>query len=103
MRPAVNQIEIHPYFTNDRARAFDREHEIANEAYSPIARGAVLTDPTVEAIGKQVGRTPAQVVLRWHIQRGDIVIPEIPEPGSRTRELRDLRFRVGRGRDGDDQ
>jgi 2,5-diketo-D-gluconate reductase A len=76
IRPAVNQIEIHPYLTNDETRAYDLENEIANEAYSPIAQGAVLNDPTIDAISRQVGRTPAQVVLRWHIQRGDIIIPK---------------------------
>ncbi|HET6534367.1 MAG TPA: aldo/keto reductase [Actinoplanes sp.] len=74
--PAVNQIEIHPYFTNDEFRAFNAEHGIANEAYSPIAQGAVLTDPVIEKIAGQAGKTPAQVVLRWHIQRGDIVFPK---------------------------
>jgi 2,5-diketo-D-gluconate reductase A len=76
IRPAVNQIEIHPYFTNEQIRAYDRDNEIANEAYSPIAQGEVLTDPTIEAIARQVGKTPAQVVLRWHIQRGDIIFPK---------------------------
>jgi 2,5-diketo-D-gluconate reductase A len=85
VRPAVNQIEIHPYLTNDQARAFHRENEIATEAYSPIAQNQVLTDPTVEAIARQVGRTPAQVVLRWHIQLGNVVIPKSKTP-SRVRE-----------------
>nr|WP_296075045.1 aldo/keto reductase [uncultured Actinoplanes sp.] len=85
VRPAVNQIEVHPYLTNDQTRAFDREHEIATEAYSPIAQNQVLTDPTVEAIARQVGRTPAQVVLRWHIQLGNVVIPKSKTP-SRVRE-----------------
>jgi 2,5-diketo-D-gluconate reductase A len=76
IRPAVNQIEIHPYFTNEQIRAYDRDNEIANEAYSPIAQGNVLTDPTIESIARQTGKTPAQVVLRWHIQRGDIIFPK---------------------------
>jgi 2,5-diketo-D-gluconate reductase A len=76
IRPAVNQIEIHPYFNNDETRAYDVDNEIANEAYSPIAQGAVLDDPAIVTIAGQVGRSPAQVVLRWHIQRGDIVIPK---------------------------
>jgi 2,5-diketo-D-gluconate reductase A len=76
IRPAVNQIEVHPYFTNDETRAYDLDQEIANEAYSPIAQGEVLQDPTIEAIAREVGRTPAQVVLRWHIQRGDIIFPK---------------------------
>ena len=85
VRPAVNQIEVHPYLTNDQTRAFDREHEIATEAYSPIAQNQVLTDPTVEAVARQVDRTPAQVVLRWHIQLGNVVIPKSKTP-SRVRE-----------------
>lgn len=76
IRPAVNQIEIHPYFTNDETRAYDTDQEIANEAYSPIAQGDVLEDPTIEAVAREVGKTPAQVVLRWHIQRGDIIFPK---------------------------
>jgi 2,5-diketo-D-gluconate reductase A len=74
--PAVNQIEAHPYFTNDEVRAYGREHGIHTEAWSPIAQGAVLDDPVVIRIAESVGRTPAQVVLRWHIQRGDIVFPK---------------------------
>ncbi|MGX6602357.1 aldo/keto reductase [Micromonosporaceae bacterium Da 78-11] len=76
IRPAVNQIEIHPYLTNEQIRAYDRDHEIATEAYSPIAQGNVLTDPTIESIARQTGKSPAQVVLRWHIQRGDIIFPK---------------------------
>jgi 2,5-diketo-D-gluconate reductase A len=76
IRPAVNQIEIHPYLTNEEIRAYDIDNEIANEAYSPIAQGNVLDDPTIEVIARQVDRTPAQVVLRWHIQRGDIIFPK---------------------------
>jgi 2,5-diketo-D-gluconate reductase A len=76
VRPAVNQIEIHPYLPNEELRAYNRDNEIANEAYSPIAQGAVLDDPAIVAIAGQVGKTPAQVVLRWHIQRGDIVFPK---------------------------
>ncbi|MDL4776666.1 MULTISPECIES: aldo/keto reductase [Thermomonosporaceae] len=74
--PAVNQIEVHPYLTQDDARAFDAEHGIATEAWSPIAQGKVLDDPTIGRIAARVGRTPAQVTLRWHLQRGDIVFPK---------------------------
>jgi len=74
--PAVNQVEIHPYLTNDEVRAFDTEHGIATEAWSPIAQGKVLDDPTIVRIAKNLGRTPAQVTLRWHLQRGDIVFPK---------------------------
>ncbi|HVX21675.1 MAG TPA: aldo/keto reductase [Acidimicrobiales bacterium] len=74
--PAVNQVEAHPYLTQDALRAYDRSHGIATEAWSPIAQGRVLDDPAVVAVADAVGRTPAQVVLRWHIQRGDIVFPK---------------------------
>jgi 2,5-diketo-D-gluconate reductase A len=78
--PAVNQIEVHPYFTNDLVRAYGAEHGIATEAWSPIAQGQVLGDPVVKQIAEVSGRTPAQVVLRWHIQRGDIVFPKSVTP-----------------------
>jgi 2,5-diketo-D-gluconate reductase A len=74
--PAVNQIEVHPYLTQDDVRAFDAEHQIATEAWSPIAQGKVLDDPTIARIAEAHDRTPAQVTLRWHIQRGDIVFPK---------------------------
>ena len=79
--PAINQIEIHPYLTQDDVRGFCAEHQIAVEAWSPIAQGLVLTDPTLDEIARRVGRTPAQVVLRWHIERGDIVFPKSVTPG----------------------
>ena len=74
--PAVNQIEVHPYLTQEDVRAFDTEHGIATEAWSPIAQGKVLDDPTIVRIAESLGRTPAQVTLRWHLQRGDIVFPK---------------------------
>jgi 2,5-diketo-D-gluconate reductase A len=83
--PAVNQIEVHPYFTNEEVRAYGAEHGILTEAWSPIAQGAVLGDPTISAIAERVGKTTAQVTLRWHIQRGDIVFPKSTTP-SRIRE-----------------
>jgi len=83
--PAVNQIEVHPYFTNDTVRAYGAEHSIATEAWSPIAQGNMLGDPVVQRIAKAAGKTPAQVVLRWHIQRGDTVFPKSVTP-QRVRE-----------------
>ena len=74
--PAVNQIEVHPYFANNEVRAYGTEHGIATEAWSPIAQGKVLDDPVITRIAEATGKTPAQVVLRWHIQRGDIVFPK---------------------------
>ncbi len=74
--PAVNQIEVHPYLVQDEVRAYDADRGIATEAYSPIAQGLVLDDPTIVGIALRLDRTPAQVTLRWHIQRGDIVFPK---------------------------
>jgi 2,5-diketo-D-gluconate reductase A len=76
VRPAVNQIEVHPYLTQDELRAFGTEHQIVTEAWAPIARGLVNDDPVIAEIARQVGRTPAQVTLRWHVQRGDVVFPK---------------------------
>src|SRR5689334_3879009 len=74
--PAVNQIEVHPYFVNDDVRAFNAEHGIATEAWSPIAQGKVLDDQTIVRIAESHDKSPAQVTLRWHLQRGDIVFPK---------------------------
>ncbi|GAA4641710.1 aldo/keto reductase [Gordonia humi] len=74
--PAVNQIEVHPYFPQPSLRAFNRNHDIVTEAWAPIGQGAVLDDETLAAIGAEVGRSVAQVTLRWHVQRGDIVFPK---------------------------
>jgi 2,5-diketo-D-gluconate reductase A len=78
--PAVDQIEVNPYLTQDELRGFCAEHQIAIEAWSPLGQGTVLDDPTIEAIARRVGKTPAQVVLRWHIERGDIVFPKSVTP-----------------------
>ena len=83
--PAVNQIELHPYLLNEEVRAYGEEHGIVTEAWSPIAKGTVLGDPVVAAIASAAGRTPAQVVLRWHVQRGSVVFPKSTRP-ERMRE-----------------
>ncbi|MBD0860687.1 aldo/keto reductase [Gordonia sp. zg691] len=74
--PAVNQIEVHPYLSQNALRAFNSEHGIATEAWSPIAQGKVVDDPVITKIAEGKGRSAAQVTLRWHIQRGDIVFPK---------------------------
>jgi 2,5-diketo-D-gluconate reductase A len=83
--PAVNQIELHPFFQNREVRAYDEEHGIATEAWAPIAQGAVMDDRVIGEIAERVGRTPAQVTLRWHVQRGNIVFPKSVTP-ERIRE-----------------
>ena len=84
--PALNQVELHPYLQQAELRAFHREHGIATEAWSPIGQGkGLLDDPAVREVAEANRRTPAQVVLRWHLQHGNVVIPKSVTP-SRIRE-----------------
>ena len=88
--PAADQIEVHPYLTQQPVREFCAEHQIAIEAWSPLARGGdLLSDPVVVSIAEAAGKTPAQVVLRWHIERGDVVFPKSVTP-ARIRENIDI-------------
>ncbi|HEX3805747.1 MAG TPA: aldo/keto reductase [Gaiellaceae bacterium] len=83
--PAVNQIELHPYFQNREVDAYGRAHGIRTEAWAPIAQGKVLDDQLLKEIAQRVGRTVAQVTLRWHIQKSNIVFPKSVTP-SRIKE-----------------
>ncbi|WP_084079180.1 aldo/keto reductase [Demequina sp. NBRC 110057] len=74
--PAVNQIEAHPYFRNDGARLASHAHAIAVEAWGPLGQGAVLKDEVIGEIAGETGRAASQVILRWHLQRGDIIFPK---------------------------
>jgi 2,5-diketo-D-gluconate reductase A len=78
--PAVNQIEVHPYLTNEAVRAFGQAHGIVTEAWSPLAKGECLDDPVLVRIAEAHGRSAAQVVLRWHIERGDVIFPKSVTP-----------------------
>jgi 2,5-diketo-D-gluconate reductase A len=78
--PAVNQIEVHPYFANTATRAASVRHGVAVEAWSPLGQGGVLADPTIGALAAAHGRSSAQVVLRWHLQQGRVVIPRTTDP-----------------------
>jgi 2,5-diketo-D-gluconate reductase A len=84
-RPTVNQIELHPRLQQAELRAWHTEHDIATEAWSPLAQGDLLEDGTIETIAAHHDRTPAQVILRWHLQIGNVVIPKSATP-SRIRE-----------------
>ncbi|WSL58156.1 aldo/keto reductase [Streptomyces sp. NBC_01725] len=84
--PAVNQVELHPLFQQDEVRAVNAEHGIVTEAWSPLGSGKGLLEvPTVLAIAHKHGRTAAQIVLRWHLQLGNVVIPKSVTP-SRIKE-----------------
>jgi 2,5-diketo-D-gluconate reductase A len=95
--PAVNQIELHPYLLNDEVRRHGEDHGIATEAWSPIAQGEVLDDPVIEEIAQRLSRTPAQVVLRWHIERGSIVFPKSTTPERIVENFALFDFELGAG------
>jgi 2,5-diketo-D-gluconate reductase A len=78
--PAVNQVEVSPFLTQAELRQFCHQDEIAVQAYSPLARGRALGDPAVVAIARRLGATPAQVIVRWHVERGDIPLPKSVNP-----------------------
>lgn len=84
-RPAVNQIELHPRFQQAELRAWGAEHDVATEAWSPLAQGELLRDGTIATIAAHHDRTPAQTILRWHLQIGNVVIPKSATP-DRIRE-----------------
>ncbi|QTI87712.1 aldo/keto reductase [Streptomyces sp. AgN23] len=87
--PVINQVELHPYLQQGQLRDFHAQHKIATEAWSPLAQGALLQDPALAAIAQRHGKTPAQVVLRWHLQLGNVVIPKSVTP-ARIRENIDV-------------
>lgn len=78
--PAVNQIELHPRFPQKELREVHAQHGIATEAWAPLGQGALLKEPLVTEVAETLGRTPAQVLLRWHLQLGNIVIPKSVTP-----------------------
>ena len=100
--PTVNQIELHPHFPQAELRAWHHEHGIATEAWSPLAPGGAAGRRRRSRVAARHGRTPAQVILRWHLQLGNVVIPKSVTPETDPRELRALRLRAqrrGHGRD----
>jgi diketogulonate reductase-like aldo/keto reductase len=90
VKPVMNQIELHPGFPQTELRRFHADNEMLTEAWSPIGQGkGLLDDPTIGAVAERVGKSPAQVVLRWHIQHGNVVIPKSVTP-SRIKENLDV-------------
>jgi len=82
-------VELHPWLPQAELRAYDAAHGILTEAWSPLARGRVLDTPVLDALAAKHGRTPAQVVLRWHLELGNVVIPKSVTP-ERIRENLDV-------------
>jgi 2,5-diketo-D-gluconate reductase A len=87
--PAVNQIELHPRFQQKALRDFHAEHGIATESWSPLGRGSMIGDETIATLARKHGKTPAQIIIRWHLDSGLIVIPKSATP-SRIRENIDV-------------
>ena len=75
-KPVLNQIESHPWLTQEKVIEYDKAHSIVTQAWSPLARGKILDEPMLEALAIKHGKSVAQIVLRWHIQRGVAVIPK---------------------------
>jgi 2,5-diketo-D-gluconate reductase A len=78
--PTVNQVELHPRFQQAELRAWHADHGVATEAWAPLAQGDLLEDGTIETVAAHHDRTPAQVILRWHLQVGNVVIPKSSNP-----------------------
>jgi 2,5-diketo-D-gluconate reductase A len=93
--PSVNQIELHPRLQQRELRAYHDENGIATEAWSPLAQGEVLDDPTITAIAENHEKTPAQVVLRWHVQLGNVVFPKSVTPERIRSNLDFFDFELG--------
>jgi 2,5-diketo-D-gluconate reductase A len=89
VQPTVNQIELHPHLQQAELRAWHRGHGIATEAWSPLAQGDLLNNETIAGVAARHDRTPAQVILRWHLQLGNVVIPKSATP-KRIRENSEL-------------
>jgi 2,5-diketo-D-gluconate reductase A len=93
--PAVNQVELHPYLTQEPLRRFHAEHGIVTEAWSPLGQGGeLLAEPTITGIAEKYGITPAQVVLRWHLQLGTVAIPKSVTPARIRSNLDVLGFEL---------
>lgn len=96
-RPTINQVELHPRFQQQELRAWHAERGIATEAWSPLARGRLLSDETLGAIAAHHGKTPAQVILRWHLQLGNVVIPKSVTPERIRDNIELFDFALGAG------
>jgi 2,5-diketo-D-gluconate reductase A len=92
--PVINQIELHPDFQQREHRAFHAKHKIATQSWSPLGQGKLLNHPAIVDIAKRLGRTPAQVIIRWHIDNGLVVIPKSVTPSRIVENLKVFDFRL---------
>lgn len=94
--PSVNQVELHPYFNQEEQRAADRERGILTQAWTPLGKGTgLLQEPAIVTIARELGRTPAQVVLRWHLQLGVLPIPKSSSASRRAENIDIQNFELG--------
>lgn len=93
--PAVNQIELHPNFPQAELRALHAEHDIATEAWSPLAQGGLLDDESITGLAEKYGKSPAQIVIRWHLQLGNVVIPKSVTPERISANFEVFDFELG--------
>jgi 2,5-diketo-D-gluconate reductase A len=94
IRPAVNQIELHPALPQDGLRAFNAENDIVTEAWSPLASGELIDNAALQAIGAKYGKSAAQVMIRWHLQLGNVVIPKSKTASRITENFEVFDFRL---------
>jgi 2,5-diketo-D-gluconate reductase A len=94
-RPTVNQIELHPRLQQVELRAWHAEHQVVTEAWSPLAQGELLDDETIVAIAEKHGKTPAQAILRWHLQLGNVVFPKSVTPERIRENIEIFDFELG--------
>lgn len=94
IRPVVNQIELHPGFQNERLRQFNAEHNVLTQAWSPLGRGAVMGNAELGAIARKHSRSLVQVVLRWHVEIGNVVIPKSVTPARMKENINIFDFRL---------
>ncbi len=92
--PAVNQIELHPRFQQKRLVEAHQKHGIVTESWSPLGRGSLLDDPAIGRIAKKHGKTPAQAIIRWHLDQGYVVIPKSANPGRIRQNIEVFDFRL---------
>jgi 2,5-diketo-D-gluconate reductase A len=92
--PVINQIELHPDFQQREARAFHEKHKIATQSWSPLGQGKLLGHPLIGEIARKLGRTPAQVIIRWHIDNGLVVIPKSVTPSRIVENFKVFDFKL---------
>lgn len=92
--PVINQIELHPDFQQRGTRAFHEKHKIATQSWSPLGQGKLLGHPVIAEIAQKLGRTPAQVIIRWHIENGLVVIPKSVTPSRIAENFKVFDFKL---------